>query len=370
MTSDVMNKDVNINHILQFDTDFKNKDVYRPKGYVFISYTTNTKEKAEKLCNFLEFHGIKCFLPCRDVKDEVNRSQLIKQAVEECQMILVEDAKLCLYRDCKDYVGLCFATNQKYVYGHCSVDLNRNFGTVLNHIRMYMHSVEDGIPLPIKYKEMDTLELKTKAEDGDVECQCEYGMRMLPKECTTLNPVGFEGLKWIQKAADSGFLPAWYQIYEIQSTDYYGLHDPVSAINSLEKSANMGYLKAMDKLSFLYQFGDKYNYVDINTNEALKWLFKAAELGYAHSQFWLGLMYDRGEMLKKDINEASKWYCKAALNEYADAINSVGDLYYYGEVVNKDVEEAIKWYYEAVRFGSTTPRWVLNSFDGINSPFM
>ncbi len=38
----------------------------------------------------------------------------------------------------------------------------------------------------------------------------------------------------------------------------------------------------------------------------------AAEQGHAYAQFTVGLMYENGDGVSKDIDEARKWYRKAA----------------------------------------------------------
>ena len=46
--------------------------------------------------------------------------------------------------------------------------------------------------------------------------------------------------------------------------------------------------------------------------EAVKWWTLAAQQGHAKAQFFLGVMYAKGEGVKKDEAEAVKWYTKAA----------------------------------------------------------
>jgi hypothetical protein len=46
--------------------------------------------------------------------------------------------------------------------------------------------------------------------------------------------------------------------------------------------------------------------------EAVKWLDKAADQGFAHAQFDLGAMYDKGRGVPQDYVQAYKWLDLAA----------------------------------------------------------
>lgn len=46
--------------------------------------------------------------------------------------------------------------------------------------------------------------------------------------------------------------------------------------------------------------------------EAFGWYSKAAEKGDAYSQLMLGIMYEEGLGVRKDLKKAAKWFLKAA----------------------------------------------------------
>ena len=46
--------------------------------------------------------------------------------------------------------------------------------------------------------------------------------------------------------------------------------------------------------------------------KAVKWILKSAEQGYAEAQFYLGVIYYKGDGVKRDAVEAVKWFRKAA----------------------------------------------------------
>lgn len=87
-------------------------------------------------------------------------------------------------------------------------------------------------------------------------------------------------------------------------------------------------------------------------SKALALLKPLAEKGNPRAQNGLGLIYDRGLGVPKNLNEASKWYRKAAEQGYILAQSYLGSMYAKGEGVPKDSAKAAKWYREAAKKGN------------------
>jgi TPR repeat protein len=94
------------------------------------------------------------------------------------------------------------------------------------------------------------------------------------------------------------------------------------------------------ELGLRYQDGEG---VTKDLVEAVKWYRKAAEQKYARGQNALGLSYYEGEGVAKDQVEAATWYRKAAEQGYAKAEYNLGIAHYTGEGVEKDYVEAATW---------------------------
>jgi TonB family protein len=69
-----------------------------------------------------------------------------------------------------------------------------------------------------------------------------------------------------------------------------------------------------------------------------------AEQGIARAQNNLGVLYENGKGVPKDINEALKWYRLAAEQGYAGAQNNLGLIYALGLVVPRDPVHAYMWF--------------------------
>ena len=85
--------------------------------------------------------------------------------------------------------------------------------------------------------------------------------------------------------------------------------------------------------------------------KAVEWYRKAAELGSADAQDYMGVMYDRGEGVERNYDEAVKWYRKAANQSHNLGEYNMGRMYEEGRGVAKDYKMARDWYQKAVNHG-------------------
>ena len=88
----------------------------------------------------------------------------------------------------------------------------------------------------------------------------------------------------------------------------HALRDPQKAILLYERAANLGYIKAIRKLSDVYYFG---NDIPKDYHKAVEYSRKAADLGDTESILRLGLCYYKGEGVRRDYRKAKEYYGKA-----------------------------------------------------------
>ena len=86
---------------------------------------------------------------------------------------------------------------------------------------------------------------------------------------------------------------------------------------------------------------DAYESGDFAT--ALREFRPLAEQGGARAQFYLGVMFDKGEGVPQDYKTALKWYTLAAEQGYARAQNNLGVMYGTGQGVIQDNVYAHMW---------------------------
>ena len=74
-----------------------------------------------------------------------------------------------------------------------------------------------------------------------------------------------------------------------------------------------------------------------------EWL-PLAELGDVEAQYNLGVMYDEGAGVSRDLGCAADWYRRAAEQGFVDAQTNLGMMYYHGQGVPRDYHEAVRWF--------------------------
>ncbi len=85
--------------------------------------------------------------------------------------------------------------------------------------------------------------------------------------------------------------------------------------------------------------------------DALRWYFNTAEAGDAQAQFLLGLKYETGTDVARDLAEAANWFEKAARQGNLEAQFKFAALLERGQGRAADPIAAAQWYERAARNG-------------------
>lgn len=118
-------------------------------------------------------------------------------------------------------------------------------------------------------------------------------------------------------------------------------------VAAYKKAAEMGCAEAQNYLGYWYENGK--NGLDVDYQEAFRWYKKAAEQGYDLAQINIGYLYDNGLGVKENKREAVKWFKRAASKNNVDAIYKVGLCYYFANGVGMDRREALKLFRKAAK---------------------
>jgi TPR repeat protein len=132
--------------------------------------------------------------------------------------------------------------------------------------------------------------------------------------------------------------------------------DDVKAYNLIRPLAERGIARAENGLGLIYNRGKA---VERDVGKAFYWHRRAAEKSYDKAQFNVGLMYADGEGVAKDSAKAVMWLCKAADQGYAQAQVSLGAMYANGEGVKQDYLRAAEWYRKAAEQGLREAQYAL-----------
>ena len=125
--------------------------------------------------------------------------------------------------------------------------------------------------------------------------------------------------------------------------------DHVEAVKWVRKAAEQGFARAQYDLGLMYEFGTG---VERSNEKAAEWYLKAAEQGYADAQYNLGDMYRDGRGVEESFEKAAEWVQKAADQGLAVAQNCLGFMYQNGTGVEQSYEKAREWYLKAAEQGA------------------
>lgn len=112
------------------------------------------------------------------------------------------------------------------------------------------------------------------------------------------------------------------------------------AFKWINKAAENGTVETQFKLARRYHKGV---ILSQDFKQAAKWYTIAAEHGFKSAQYQLALMYKNGEGVPQDSRQVIKWLKKAAEQSHVGAQNTLINMYYEGQGVPQDYKQAYIW---------------------------
>lgn len=126
------------------------------------------------------------------------------------------------------------------------------------------------------------------------------------------------------------------------------------AIDELKKAANLGHAPAQLYLGKVYE-GGRFG-VKADMAEARRWTERAAEGGDRRAMHNVALYYFNGEGGPKNSATAAQWFRRAADLGLVDSQYNLARLYEEGLGVSQNAAEAYKWFLIAARAGDAESR--------------
>jgi localization factor PodJL len=111
-----------------------------------------------------------------------------------------------------------------------------------------------------------------------------------------------------------------------------------------------------------YELGTRYaegRGIQQSMPEAVRWLERAADAGFAPAQFRLASLNEKGDGLKKDVQTARRLYLSAAGKGHAKAMHNLAVLYAEGIDGKPDYKAASEWFRKAASYGVTDSQYNL-----------
>lgn len=161
----------------------------------------------------------------------------------------------------------------------------------------------------------------------------------------------------LRPIAAQGNRVAQYELADIYLRVQSGKMNLEEGMPWMLKAAEQGYLEAQLDLGYHYEV-DYKNYTD-----ALKWFTKAAEhldkpTGRTAAEN-IGIMYLGGRGVEPDSAEAARWYRKSAAHGGARGQFALGQLYFDGQGVPKDFNQAVTLMGQAAKQQHAVARYTL-----------
>lgn len=125
-----------------------------------------------------------------------------------------------------------------------------------------------------------------------------------------------------------------------------------------------GHPKAQAVLGMLYQSGLG---VEKDIKVAIYWLEKAAAQGLREAESYLGHLYLEGKYVEKDWDKAEHWLLKAAEHGQSEAQVHLGLMYLDDKWAKKDVKHAEVWLREAALQDSEEAKKALEKIPGVKA---
>nr|XP_035921678.1 protein sel-1 homolog 2 isoform X12 [Halichoerus grypus] len=178
-----------------------------------------------------------------------------------------------------------------------------------------------------------------------------------------------EAYMFFAKAADMGNLKAMEKMADALLFGNFGMQNITAAIQLYESLAKEGSYKAQNALGFLssYGIGMEYNQAKVSLGQlhligrkgldqdyykALYYFLKAAKAGSANAMAFIGKMYLEGNAAAPQNNAtAFKYFSMAASKGNAIGLHGLGLLYFYGKGVPVNYAEALKYFQKAAEKG-------------------
>lgn len=313
----------------------------------------NTSEGLRWLeCAIQKGHTMARYYLGKFLIDEKTKTDYAVRLLKEAEELGVTQAPFVLGRQYWEK-SLEYKEKRKNVYG-------KEFTAIEEKRRNYLLQAEQHLKLAVKVQNVDAIYLLGCCYDemGLYKESKQFFLEAARKghTCAMLE---LHDDTWTLKAANLGNVSAMYRLgcdmTYFNSISGYAVDD---LRDNTKANAQM--------LGFVVNFEDKYGRTPRDNEipdflkplrekrrkqieDGLSWLLKGAKLGSIECLEALGDIYQKGEIVKKDLNQAVGWYEKVMKisKEHKECLCKIGDCYF---EMNK-LHEALAFYKEAVKKG-------------------
>lgn len=204
---------------------------------------------------------------------------------------------------------------------------------------------KDAIPL-----------LRKAANDGDPWAQ--YSLGLAYQEGIGVRKNIGHAQKWYQLSANQGYDSALLNLGKlIANRGNHSYEKYAQALKLFRRAARRGNRNAMYNMGLYYEYGRG---VTKNLRRSFHWYIKAAQLGDSDAQCHVGYCYHEGEGVRRNEQEALRWYRQSAKDGNASAMYNIGLCFYFGDGIRQNGRQARYWFKKAADNGNDDAVAMLN----------
>jgi TPR repeat protein len=197
--------------------------------------------------------------------------------------------------------------------------------------------------------------LKPFAEHGDKRAQTILGFvhlygRGTPRDIN-------RAAQWFAKAAAQNYPPAQHALARLYlGATEAGTRERAEGVRLMRAAAEASHPLAQVELGLMYERGQ---FVKRDSKRAVAWFLRAAEQKFAPGQFLLALALAKGRGIKRDEKAAFDWGKRAAERGYGEAQLWLGYRYLKGVGVKRSRVDGLAWLFIAEAGGDIRAKEVL-----------
>ncbi len=239
---------------------------------------------------------------------------------------------------------LYFALTGKHIYRLNKVE--HSFDQLYAHA---FHTPRKLNLLPVFWRQLIVWMTQKSPKDrpGLADLQQWLKDESVPKEIRQQKPQNVKGFPEdsLTVLADSHYLYALFK----KATLYDASGDAESAFNLYETCAFRGYTRAENNLGLMYEKGKvvRQSYI-----KAMNMFYQAYEKGNPYGAYNLGYIFEKGWGVDVNLPKAYQLYKYAAMRGHLAAQNRLGECYLDGRGVEVDVVQARFWFGMAAHYGN------------------
>ncbi len=181
---------------------------------------------------------------------------------------------------------------------------------------------------------------EANAERGDTQAMFDAGMANYVGRGTPVDHAA--AAHWFQRAAGDDEPRSHYYLGYMYAVGEGVAVDPERSLEHYTRAAELGHAEAQ------YWIGSRFTGgAQRDDTAALQWLTRAAEQGVPEAQYSTGYFHEHGRATPRDAARAAEWYSKAAQQGHRSAQIGMGRLHQSGRGVPRDRVQAYVWFSRA-----------------------